>query len=363
MIIKNFDDLTGLVKENFPNLLLCDVLDFGAPIEESFYGAYAEEIAPWFKWNVNFDKPVSWLRVKTTQSNHLIIKHLTGKKFMTVLSKNENIPFLISFLMGLSGFKLQVEGEQETETADKTDLKLQDAVRIQQMIMPREDEIKTNFKDFFLVLQQQDLVGGDFYWYRKIGNQIQLAVVDCTGHSIEGAMASMVCNSLLNQCSASNDPTDLEGLVSDFYKLLIANNGSAKSDQLDYGIGAELGVFCFDFDKKEIHFTSSGIAAFIKTEDGIELQRSKKVIDYELIHKILNKRTFSMEDVKGVYAFTDGLTDQFDSTDAKKLGYKGLQEMIENESGFGSEYYAKEIEKWKGGNIQYDDITLLGLAI
>ena len=37
--------------------------------------------------------------------------------------------------------------------------------------------------------------------------------------------------------------------------------------------------------------------------------------------------------------------------------------MIEDEENFDAEYYLSEINKWKGDNIQYDDITLVGIAM
>jgi len=43
------------------------------------------------------------------------------------------------------------------------------------------------------------LFPGIFYWFHDKGDKIFLAVVDCTGHGVPGALMSMIGNSLLNK--------------------------------------------------------------------------------------------------------------------------------------------------------------------
>ena len=356
-----------IIQDNFPDLSVCELVkrSDSSVIEQSVSGF--DEVKRWASWVSKSKTAFDMLRVRLTDEKELIVKDAGNGSVLVIVNSEENTALLLNFLKGIKRSTVEDEPVKTTQPEEKVsdpeiDLKIKDAVRIQRLIIPQESALKENFKNFFVFHQQQDVVGGDFYWYKKVGNCVALALVDCTGHSVEGAMTTMVCNSLLNQSLSVLDPSNLSAFVKEFYRLLNEYNSSTV-DQDDYGIGAELGFFCFNYDDQTVRMLSTGISAFIKSDEGIELIKSKKVMDYAKVDQILNETAIPMNKVTGLYTFTDGLTDQYDSEDAKKLGYKGVQRMIESESNFNSDYYKGEITKWKGDNIQYDDITLLGFAI
>ena len=171
-----------------------------------------------------------------------------------------------------------------------------------------------------------------------------------------------VVNSLLNQAVDVYKKGGLKAFVADFYQKLHSYNQTSE-EMLDYGIGADLGVFSFNFFSKKIEFISTGVSAFVRKKSGIELLRNRGLRDHDEMLTDFNLLTMDMKDILGIYTFTDGLTDQYDAADKKKLGYKGVQKLIEEEDRFERDYYAEQIKLWKGENMQYDDITLLGLAI
>ncbi|MFY0601858.1 MAG: SpoIIE family protein phosphatase [Cyclobacteriaceae bacterium] len=368
--------LVKLVLENFPKLSYCDVINKsdrnGSKIAlEPLSGK--EEIEKWIDWLYKTSDSFELLRIKLSTQKELIFSKVDADHYLVIHNENENVAILLSFLNDVhkgrvvdfnSDTKKAITTEESSEPKETSqlDLKMMDALRIQKMIIPRDAEIQKKFKKFFVVHQQQDMVGGDFYWFQETPNGALVSLVDCTGHSLEGAMASMVCNSLLNQAYSNFDSSDVTSFVSDFYGQFNSYNDTTK-ETLDYGIGAELAVFYFDYDKKEIKFVSTGISAFLRKKEGVELLKARKVMDYSKVSETISQTVLDMKDVLGLYTFTDGLTDQYDSKDQKKLGYKGVKKMIESESDFCSEYYLNEISKWKGENMQYDDITLLGLAI
>ena len=131
---------------------------------------------------------------------------------------------------------------------------------------------------------------------------------------------------------------------------------------LSYGIGAEIGVFSFNMKKKKARFSSTGIAAFLRKGDELELIKAKKFLDYSQLDK-LEDHVIDLDQIDGLYCFTDGLIDQFDEADDKKLGYKGVKNMINKEQSFNAKYYSDALNSWKGDNIQYDDITMIGIAV
>jgi serine phosphatase RsbU (regulator of sigma subunit) len=350
------------LKLNFPGLESCQIISYDHPPEPSKY----EEANNWLNWVAYKNPELKWLRIKLNDSDlQLIIKRLDDKHLLAIINQKEGIPLLLSYLKGLTLVTQIADGSEKSEKPKKSeeiDLKIQDAVRIQKLIIPRAEDISKNFRNFFVVHQQQDIVGGDFYWFNQTDNCLLIALVDCTGHSVEGAMTSMVCNSLLNQAFSNFSPGHLSDFVKDFYRLLNQYNQTAE-DMMDYGIGAELGVFSFDYQSQEISFISTGVSAFIRSDKEVKVIKMRKMMDYSLVHKYVQEVKLSMKDVKELYTFTDGLTDQFDSSDKKKLGLKGVRRIIEQEETFASEYYSSQINEWMGNNMQYDDITLMGIAI
>ena len=44
-----------------------------------------------------------------------------------------------------------------------------------------------------------DIVSGDFYWYKKLGNDLYFAAADCTGHGVPGALMSILGITFLNE--------------------------------------------------------------------------------------------------------------------------------------------------------------------
>src|SRR5690606_18767681 len=73
------------------------------------------------------------------------------------------------------------------------------AKRIQNAILPADELLKQQLKDFFVLYHPKDIVSGDFYWLEKHENHILFAAADCTGHGVPGAMVSVVCANSLSK--------------------------------------------------------------------------------------------------------------------------------------------------------------------
>lgn len=355
------------INDQFPELSYCGTIDKSNPqsyeeIKTSF--SSNKNIASWLDWIKTTKQSINYTRIHIEGNLQIFLRKIDATRHLILLNEKENTTQLISFMLNLD---YSPESEAITpapkEDTKQVESKLLEAVRIQKMIIPKEEDISKHFKKFFVVHQQQDVVGGDFYWHAQIGNKTLLALIDCTGHSIEGAMTSMIVNTILNQLAIQANSKSPSELLIEFYMHLNSYNEKAANSTSDYGVGAEIGLFCFDYDQQNIKFSSTGIPAFIKYSDKVELLKPKKVLDYNNLSETLSDQSLEMTDVQGIYCFTDGVSDQFDASDRKKLGRKGIQKMIEEEGAFNANYYRTELNNWKGSNMQYDDMTLLGLAI
>ncbi|MBX7095996.1 MAG: PAS domain-containing protein, partial [Flavobacteriales bacterium] len=72
------------------------------------------------------------------------------------------------------------------------------ARKIQQAFLPKRSMLMDSFIESMVIYQPKDVVSGDFYWLRKDENYTYLAVADCTGHGVPGALVSMIGMEQLN---------------------------------------------------------------------------------------------------------------------------------------------------------------------
>ena len=68
------------------------------------------------------------------------------------------------------------------------------AQRIQNAILPTEKMLSENLKNHFILFKPKDVVSGDFYWNEKANGFTFIAVADCTGHGVPGAIVSVICH-------------------------------------------------------------------------------------------------------------------------------------------------------------------------
>ena len=73
------------------------------------------------------------------------------------------------------------------------------ASKIQVAVMSDPIFMVKYFKGGYIINKPRDIVSGDFYWFKKIGDHLLVAVADCTGHGVPGAFMSMLGMTLLNE--------------------------------------------------------------------------------------------------------------------------------------------------------------------
>jgi serine phosphatase RsbU (regulator of sigma subunit)/Flp pilus assembly protein TadD len=131
------------------------------------------------------------------------------------------------------------------------------AQRIQLAVLPITTILNQYLNQNFIFFQPRDIVSGDFYWFEEKENRLYLAVADCTGHGVPGAMLSMLgilgLNTILGQDATIEPAQFLEKLNQFIYKSLQQN----QSQSLD---GMEMGLVCID--RKDARLIFAGAINF-----------------------------------------------------------------------------------------------------
>ncbi len=236
------------------------------------------------------------------------------------------------------------------------------AKRIQEAILPTDEEMSRLLPESFVVFLPRDIVSGDFYWVRKIGSKTVVAAVDCTGHGVPGAFMSKKANELLNTIVLERkitEPTEiLTHLRRDIYTSL-------RQHQTQNRDGMDLSVATFDADKNRLVVGSArSYFAYFLDEKLCQIKGDNIAVGGEIGEETQFSQ-FEIQPNATLYLFSDGMADQFGGERQHKLMLSGLRDILGQaallpiaEQKF---YIENQFYKWLGTAKQIDDVMLLGI--
>lgn len=258
------------------------------------------------------------------------------------------------------------------------------AKRIQEVILPSEDQMNQLFKDHFSVYQSRDIVSGDFYWVHSHKNKTYIAVADCTGHGVPGALLSMICYEKLNAVVAENPgltPAQIlirvNELLGDF--MLSNQNRVIMKDGMDVSlcmIDQEQGEVTFSGAARPVYYVSDGLPVAngsMVNHPGVSGKTLSEIKgDLQSIgvsnknHKFAEHR-IPIKAGDRIYLFSDGFVDQFGGPKAKKIMPANFRNAIlesANRPMHEQKQHLLDIfNNWKGNLEQTDDLTIVGLQL
>ena len=244
------------------------------------------------------------------------------------------------------------------------------ASRLQRGQLPRQMRIDGRFASFASIWEPRDTIGGDLYWLSSSqqAGPFVLAVADCTGHGVPGAMLSLLVSNSFERIYANDTAEDpATALMSlDHYVRTGLNQDRPDSESDD---GCDAAVLRIDRDEKTIEFAGAKLGLFQVSALGhvTRHQAARCSLGYQdavadADKPVVQKIPYQSGDVFAVV--TDGFTDQIGgSTGKTSFGYRRLEEILKtNCSGSAEEITAAmklEFAAWQGTNARRDDVTAL----
>ena len=120
---------------------------------------------------------------------------------------------------------------QQNIKIEKDHKKITDSInyasRIQEAMLPAKTLIDGFLPENFIYFKARDIVSGDFYWIKEVKNHLVIAVADCTGHGVPGALVSMLGMSILNDIVFKEEKivaSEILGKPSNRYKGCVKTN-------------------------------------------------------------------------------------------------------------------------------------------
>ncbi|MGG1663736.1 SpoIIE family protein phosphatase [Brevibacillus sp. NRS-1366] len=263
----------------------------------------------------------------------------------------------------------QLEAEISLRTREVSDKnkKLTDSIdyakRIQEAILPDEEQLSALFEEHFLIWKPRDHVGGDFYWLKRTQDGCLFAIGDCTGHGVPGALMTILTISELDHIvereSIIDPSTILKKLNQAIKRTLKQETKKGLTDD-----GLDIGIIYFQKDNV-ITFSGAKFSLFIKNKHKLDIMKgNRKSIGYRRTDEEYEfiQTSMEVEPTDILYMTTDGYLDQNSENDPSSFGTKNFIQLID-------ENYDKPIDeqreafitamnKFMGNETQRDDITL-----
>lgn len=261
--------------------------------------------------------------------------------------------------------------ERTKELAEKNQ-KIIDSIdyakRLQESILPSQQELKDVFRESFILWRPRDIVGGDLYWVRRIDQTKSItAIMDCTGHGVPGAFMTMAVNTILNQIidEKHENPAIIISELNRRVKETLHRNVQNRitDDGLDIGI-------CLAEGSKRLIFAGAKISLYVRRDNEIRvIKGDNRSIGYYRSREdmVFTNHTLAIEEGDLFYLSTDGYLDQNGGPRDYPLGRErfvkiieqlGAKSLSEQEQAFETALYA-----YMGDEVQRDDITVIGFCL
>jgi PAS domain S-box-containing protein len=293
-----------------------------------------------------------------------------------IVVAHENITNLKLAEQELANTLLELEERvyKRTQELDEINLTFTDSInyakRIQMGILTSPNELKSIFRDSFLLSSPLNILSGDFFWCFERNNLKYIVVADSTGHGVPGALMSIVGNTILNRIIKENDRmVDPAKILYELDKKLI--KGLQGDDEGKVMDGMDLAVCVVDYTNKTIHFAGAFRPLFILDIDGsvLEIHGNRSCIGrgIDLQLKTFETKVHNFKKGQTMYLTSDGYYSQFGGAKGKKMmktAFKGiLQNLFQIPINEQKEIMKNEFKKWKGEQEQVDDILIVGIKL
>ncbi|MFK8046205.1 MAG: tetratricopeptide repeat protein [Crocinitomicaceae bacterium] len=240
------------------------------------------------------------------------------------------------------------------------------AKRLQDVFLPSDEELNQYFPDHFLLFKPKDVVSGDFYWfeYDKPTDTKIIAVADCTGHGVPGALVSIVCSSALNKVVKELNIIEPAAILDATRAIVIETFRKTGQDVRD---GMDITICSIKNRTVKMAGANNG-AWLIKGNERAEITEFKA--NRQAIGWAEDLKPFTQQQIeliKGdlIYLLTDGFPDQFGGDKGKKLKKKPLKDFIisihQDSMTNQKRLLDEKFESWRGKIEQIDDVCVVGI--
>lgn len=252
--------------------------------------------------------------------------------------------------------------EYTTEMSDS----IRYASKIQKAVLHGESSLSRIAESFVLNIPR-NIVSGDFFWYTVRFNRVIIAVADCTGHGVPGALLSIMGHNMLNTIVNEKnifEPKDIIKQLNYRFQRIFENPGNDSPTMRD---GMDVAIMAINTQNLTMDFAGARRPLFgiinglpIKIKGDLYAVGVHTPLSAEFKqHRI----SFGHDDI--FYLGSDGYADQFGGPSNKKIGSRQFEQALSDIShctmSEQKSILLAEFNNWKQHNPQTDDVLVLGI--
>ncbi|MDA8426355.1 MAG: SpoIIE family protein phosphatase [Treponema sp.] len=241
---------------------------------------------------------------------------------------------------------------------------------IQDSIFPTEAELSSGFAGHFVMARQRDLVGGDFFFFRRTSDGFCAALADCTGHGVPGAFMTMLVKAHLDRVvDASEGRSESQAAPSALLRELdglVTGSLGRESETAHLENGLDIALVRWKKEKSELWFSGAGLPLYLmqggelaeipgeRTHLGFsQARRTRMFRDHRLV----------IEGEARACLVSDGVLDLPGGERGLPFGRSRLAALLKRSASLGfdraGELIAAGLAGWQGARSQRDDFSLV----
>jgi len=266
---------------------------------------------------------------------------------------------------------LERKVRERTEVIEERNLQLEGGLEyagvLQRTLLPRD--WRSGARDGFCLWLPRDPVGGDLFWTKHEPEGGLLAVVDCTGHGIPGALLTMIVHGLLEEAAPTVPQGDLAALVRTvngrFRHTLRQQRAEGGAND-----GFDLGLLWWSRLESVVRFTGSRIGLLRQgAGPGLWIPGERTSLGYSDTPDPCPVRVHEWPLVPGerLYLTTDGLLTQTGGAEGIAFGKDRFARLISELQPLTLAAHENELrralEDYRGARPQQDDITVAAVEL
>ncbi|NOZ45870.1 MAG: tetratricopeptide repeat protein [Chlorobi bacterium] len=327
-----------------------------------------------------YEKEKQAIELKQQKKDAILVEEAKRQK---VLRNSFILGFLLMFILVLVVLRSFLQKRNANRILAEQKQLITDSInyasKIQSAILPSKKQIDKLLPDYFILYKPRDIVSGDFYWIKKIKNQLIIAVADCTGHGVPGAFMSMLGISFLNEIVRKKEVAKPSAALEELRKQVkislkqIPEGGNVSGNSKEYSLsnvrdGMDIALCTIDTKSLIMEYSGANNPLYLIRDNELkEIKPTNNPIGIYIREIDFENREIQLYPNDVLYLFTDGYADQFGGTKNNKFYSSRFKNLLLNN-------YKKPMTEqkiileenfadWKGNNFQVDDILVVGIRI
>jgi serine phosphatase RsbU (regulator of sigma subunit) len=242
------------------------------------------------------------------------------------------------------------------------------AKRIQTAVLPQQAYIDEILPENFILYKPRNVVSGDFYWVRQVNQYIVIAVADCTGHGVPGAIMSMLGISFLGEIIQKREITQPAKALNELRRQVKqALRQTGKQGEAEDGM--DIALVSLDTKTRTIQFAGAMNPIYLISQNKLEeIKPDRMPVGFYPNEKAeFTNHEIQLKTNDLFYLFSDGYMDQFGGENGMKFNSSQFQRILlgnhDKPMQIQKEKLEQELTNWMKGYEQTDDILVMGVRV